>query len=127
MDSAENKQLEILKKRIKFDKNIFQNNKCYEEVLNNLLEDSKYLALSLRYPYKDFSQTTLPEKYKNWQIRCCVEIYQSLGTEGIKSYSENGLNWTRDSGYLSKELREEIEPMVGYIKEEAVEDVQSSK
>ena len=113
MDSAENQQLEILKKRIKFDKNIFQNNKCYEEVLNNLLED--------------FSQTTLPEKYKNWQIRCCVEIYQSLGTEGIKSYSENGLNWTRDSGYLSKELREEIEPMVGYIKEEAVEDVQSSK
>ena len=96
-------------------------------MLNNLLEDSKHIALSLRFPYKDYSNINLPTKYNNWQLRCCVEIYQGIGTEGIKSYSENGLNWTRDSGYISRELREEIEPMVGYIKEEAVEDVQSSK
>ena len=49
---------------------------------------------------------------------CCQEIYQGIGTEGIKSYAENGLSWTRDSGYISYELRNEIESVVGYIKKE---------
>lgn len=90
--------------------------KTYIDVLNRLLEDSKYIALSLRFPYEDYSNIELPNKYKNWQLRCCEEIYQGIGTQGIKSYSENGLSWTRDSGYISYELRGEIEPLVGYIK-----------
>ena len=94
----------------------------YIKVLKRLLEDSKYVALSLRYPYQDYSDMELPKKYNNWQLRCAVEIYQSIGTEGIKSYSENGLNWTRDSGYISYDLRSEIEPLVGYIVEESEED-----
>ncbi|MBO5143022.1 MAG: hypothetical protein J6C46_08585 [Clostridia bacterium] len=114
MDSAK-KQLELLKERIPNDINIFENVADYEKALNRLLEDSKYVALSLRYPYRDFSNTPLPTKYANWQLRCCEEIYNSIGTQGIKSYSENGLNWTRDSGYISNELRNEIEPVVGYI------------
>lgn len=88
----------------------------YVKVLKRLLEDSKYIALSLRCPYEDYSELELPNKYKNWQLRCCEEIYQGIGTQGLKSYSENGLSWTRDSGYISYELRGEIEPLVGYIK-----------
>jgi hypothetical protein len=68
----------------------------------------------------------LPNKYKNWQLRCSVELYQGIGTEGIKSYAENGLAWTRDSSYLSTGLINEIEPMIGYIKpnqEDGDEDV----
>lgn len=121
MDSVMIEQIKKLKQRIEYNENIFGNANCYEKVLVNLLEDSKYIALSLRFPYKDFSELSLPKKYYNWQIRCSVEIYQGIGTEGIKSYSENGLNWTRDSGYISNELRQEIEPMVGYIKEETVD------
>ena len=94
----------------------------YIKVLKRLLEDSKYVALSLRYPYQDYSELELPKKYYNWQIRCAVEIYQGIGTEGVKSYSENGLSWTRDSGYISNELRIEIEPLAGYIVEESDED-----
>ena len=115
MDSVENKQLDSLIKRIQYENNVFGDYQTYMQVLNNLLEDSKHIALSLRFPYKDYSNMNLPTKYNNWQLRCCVEIYQGIGTEGIKSYSENGLNWTRDSGYISNELRQEIEPMVGYI------------
>ena len=111
-------QLDLLKERIEYDENIFTDNETYEKVLNRLLDDSKYLALSLRYPYQDYSAMELPTKYNNWQLRCCEEIYNGIGTEGIKSYSENGLSWTRDSGYISYELRGEIEPMVGYIVEE---------
>lgn len=95
----------------------------YIKVLKRLLEDSKYIALSLRFPYLDYFDMELPKKYNNWQLRCCVEIYQGIGSEGIKSYSENGLSWTRDSGYVSYELRSEIEPMIGYIQEEEEIDV----
>ena len=108
-------QYELLSERIEYSQNIFGNEDTYESVLNRLLEDSKYIALSIRYPYQDFSNMELPSKYKNWQLRCCQEIYNGIGTEGIKSYSENGLSWTRDSGYISYELRSEIESMVGYI------------
>lgn len=111
----ENPQLTLLKDRIEYEANIFGDNETYEKVLNRLLDDSKFVALSIRYPYQDFSNMELPSKYKNWQLRCCQEIYNSIGTEGIKSYSENGLSWTRDSGYISYELRNEIESMVGYI------------
>lgn len=88
----------------------------YIKVLKRLLEDSKYIALSLRFPYEDYSNIELPKKYYNWQLRCSVELYQGIGTEGIKSYAENGLSWTRDSGYISYELRNEIESIVGIIK-----------
>ena len=125
MDSVENKQIDFLKERIEFEPSVFGDYLTYTKVLNNLLEDSKHLALSLRFPYKDYSNINLPTKYNNWQLRCCVEIYQGIGTEGIKSYSENGLNWTRDSGYISRELREEIEPLVGYIIAEEETDVQA--
>ncbi len=108
-------QLDLLKERIEYDENIFTDNETYEMVLNRLLDDSKYVALSLRFPYQDYSNKELPTKYNNWQLRCCEELYNGIGTEGIKSYSENGLSWTRDSGYISYELRDEIQPMVGVI------------
>lgn len=120
MESVNN--LALLKERIEFDSNIFTDNDTYEKVLKRLLEDSKYIALSLRYPYQDFSNKDLPKKYNNWQLRCCEEIYNGIGTQGIKSYSENGLSWTRDSGYISYELRNEIEPLVGYIVKESDEN-----
>ena len=121
MDSS-NTQLELLKNRIEYEENIFGDMQTYDEVLNRLLEDSKFVGLSIRFPYKDYSNMELPSKYKNWQLRCCEEIYNGIGTQGIKSYSENGLSWTRDSGYISYELRNEIESTVGYIEEEVEED-----
>ena len=121
MDSS-NTQLELLKNRIEYEENIFGDMQTYDEVLNRLLEDSKFVGLSIRFPYKDYSNMELPSKYKNLQLRCCEEIYNGIGTQGIKSYSENGLSWTRDSGYISYELRNEIESTVGYIEEEVEED-----
>lgn len=115
MDSAE-KQLELLKTRITYNEDVFGNYNVYEKVLTRLLEDSKFIALSLRFPYEDYSSMELPIKYKNWQLRCCEELYRNIGTQGIKSYSENGLAWTRDSAYITHELSSEIEPMVGFIK-----------
>ena len=48
----------------------------------------------------------------------CINIlYDMLGKENIKSYSENGISWTRDGGNISNSLYEEIVPMVGVINE----------
>ena len=123
MDNVENTQITLLMERIEYEENIFGNEETYKKVLNRLLEDSKYVALSLRFPYQDYSNMEVPTKYKNWQLRCCEEIYNGIGTQGIKSYAENGLSWTRDSGYISYDLRGEIESTVGYIiPEESVEE-----
>lgn len=120
MESAN--QIELLKQRIIYNQNVFKDYITYENVLNRLLEDSKFLALSLRFPYQDYSSMELPKKYYNWQLRCCEELYRNIGTQGIKSYSENGLAWTRDSSYITHELESEIEPIVGYIMPETDEE-----
>ena len=122
MDSAK-----LLEERLPFDENIYGNMVTYDKFIERLLEDSKFIALSLRYPYQDYSNMELPSKYKNWQLRCCEELYNQIGNQGIKSYSENGLSWTRDSGYISNELRGEIEPVVGYVLEEVEEAEESDE
>ena len=126
MESATS-QLELLKERIEYSEAIFDDNETYESVLNRLLDDSKFIALSLRFPYQDKSNEDLPSRYSNWQLRCCEELYALIGSFNIKSYAENGLNWTRDSGYLSTHLVNEIEPIVGYIKEEQEEDTKEGE
>lgn len=117
MDNSvkEKTQIDLLKERIKYDENVFGNVHTYDKALDRLLQDSQYIGLSLRYPYQDYSDKKLPKKYENWQLRCCEQIYQAIGTMGIKSYSENGLSWTRDSSYLPYDLINEIESVVGYI------------
>jgi len=110
-----NSQEDLLKQRIEYDEAIFTNTSTYDEVIERLLEDSKYIALSLRFPYIDYSEMELPKKLLNWQLRCAVELYELIGREGIISYSENGLSWTKNSDNISNGLRQEIEPMVGYI------------
>lgn len=123
MDNANFEQIKLLEDRIKYDEEIFENRGIYDKVLHRLLDDSKYIALSLRFPYQDYSDYELPKKYYNWQLRCSEEIYNSIGSIGIKSYSENGLSWTRDSAYITYELRNEIEPVIGYIKKGETENV----
>ena len=122
MESATQSQLELLEERIEYSDTVFSDTETYENVLQRLLEDSKYVGLSLRFPYQDKSSEDLPERYNNWQLRCCEELYKLIGTANIKSYAENGLNWTRDSGYLSTHLINEIEPIVGYIQSETEEE-----
>lgn len=116
-------QLELLKKRIPFDKDVFETNEFYVQVLKNLLDDSKYIALSIRYPFDDYFSIDLPKKYNNWQLRCSVELYQGIGKENIKSYAENGIQWTRDAGNISNDLLDEIMPMIGVIKEVEENDI----
>ena len=108
-------QIAKLKIKIPFEESGFTEETDYNSFINGLLEDSKNIALSNLYPFIDWSEKELPKKFYNWQIRACVEIYNYLGKEGIKTYSENGLSSTRLTDGLSYDLQNEIMPMAGYI------------
>lgn len=113
---AEITQLEKLKTRIPYDQETFTSDEVYVETLNNLLEDSKNIALANIYPFQDWSELELPAKYNDWQIRASVELYRYDKFLGIKSYSENGMSFSRDSGMLSSDLLDELMPNVGIPK-----------
>ena len=114
MDNEDiNAQLEKLERRIKYDSDIFGTQANYEQVLRDLLEDSMYIGLSILFPFEDFSEMSFPKKYYNWQIRCCVELYNNTGATNIASYSENGLSWTKFKDGLSQDLLNELMPKVG--------------
>lgn len=117
MDNQENTQLTELKKRIPYNSNIHKTEENYENILDSLLDDSKFIGLSLRYPFEDYSDYELPKQYYNWQLRCCSELYKLAGTKNVQSYSENGLNWTMFRNGLSLDLINEIVPRIGVPKE----------
>lgn len=129
MESAEEQektQSDLLKERIPYEEAIFESNETYNQVIDRLLEDAKEDALSLRFPYKDTTDMELPRRYYNWQLRCAEELYKLIGSVNIKSYSENGLSWTRDTANLSTFLVNKIEPMIGFIAEPEEDDENES-
>lgn len=129
MESAEEQEItqsDLLKERIPYEEAIFESDEIYNKVIDRLLEDAKEDALSLRFPYKDTTDMELPKRYYNWQLRCAEELYKLIGSVNIKSYSENGLSWTRDTANLSTFLVNKIEPMVGFIVEPEEDDEDES-
>lgn len=117
MDSKDiNSQKEKLQRRIKYDADIWDNKKDYENALEDLLEDSENIGLSILYPFEDFSEKQFPKKYYNWQIRCCIELYGLAGKMNVASYSENSLSWTMFKSGLPLDLINELVPKVGVPK-----------
>lgn len=117
-------QIDLLKVRIP---NKYDNEEKYTNTLEALLEDTKNIALSNLYPFEDWSEMKLPKKYYNWQIRASVELFHFLGYEGIKSYSENGLSFSRMEDGISADLLDELMPNAGTIKKTTLQDEESSK
>ena len=117
-------QIDLLKLRIP---NKYDNEEKYTNTLEALLEDTKNIALSNLYPFEDWSEMELPKKYYNWQIRASVELFHFLGYEGIKSYSENGLSFSRMEDGISADLLDELMPNAGTIKKTTLQDEENSK
>ncbi len=109
-------QKEKLMLRIPLEVTGLDNDVDYDLMIDELLEDSKNIALSNIYPFEDWSAYDLPKKYENWQIRAAIELYNLADKAGIKNYSENGLSWSKSTDLLSIGLMEEIMPKVGVLK-----------
>lgn len=109
-------QEEKLKLRIPYDEDVFPSYKLYQQIINDLLEDSKNMCLSILYPYEDTSTMDLPSRYENWQLRACVELFNLADKQGIINYTENGISWGKKSDGLSVSLMNELTSRVGVPK-----------
>lgn len=114
-------QFTLLKKRIPYDEAIHNDRGTYETILKDLLTDSKFICLSLLYPYEDYSDYELPKRYNNWQLRTCVELYNLADKISVKDYSENGISWSRLKDGLSQSLVNELVANVGIPAKESEE------
>lgn len=118
-----NAQLEELKLKIPYDEDIFESNENYENTLNELLKDSASILLETLYPFEDsFDDILIPRRYYNWQLRCCVELYNLADKQGITNYSENTLSWTKLSDGLSNDLMNKLTSKVGVPKKVVIEE-----
>ena len=121
-----NEELEIqlpeLKKRIPFDEALHDSQELYEQILTDLLNDSKFICLSLLFPFENYAEYKLPTRYYNWQLRACVELYNLADKISVKDYSENGISWSRLKDGLSVSLTDEL-PSKVYVPDEDDEDV----
>ena len=109
-------QLPKLIVKIPYDEDIFESEENYQKVLKDLLESSKYIALETLFPFDDFEDYFLPKKYYNWQLRCCIELYNLADKQGLTNYSENSLSWAKLTDGLSKDLMYKLTSKVGIPK-----------
>lgn len=115
-------QLPELEKRIPFDEALHDSQELYEQILTDLLNDSKFICLSLLFPFENYAEYKLPTRYYNWQLRACVELYNLADKISVKDYSENGKSWSRLKDGLSVSLTNELLSKV-YVPDEDDEDV----
>jgi hypothetical protein len=87
-----------------------------DSLLNLLLEMADDLAKRTLYPFTvDISVIVLPSKYNMWIVQASKEMYQNMGNESVRSYSENGLSITyKDlTSGISKDLLSQLIPKAG--------------
>lgn len=112
-------QLPLLQDKIPYDEDVFEEEDNWELILNDLLTDSKSILLETLYPFDDdlvIEETPIPPKYYNWQLRCCVELYNMADKQGVVNYSENGLSWSKLVDGLSTSLMNKLNSHVGIPK-----------
>lgn len=115
-------QLERLKRRIPKEQD--------DGLLCELLESAKNVILNLRFPFGDWpvelqpgdngrleEVTVLESRYLDLQIRMALDLYNKIGAEGELGHSENGVSRTYESSWISKELRNEVIPLAGGLRE----------
>lgn len=87
-----------------------------------MLNRATELGLNILYPFhEDLTDFVIPSRYSNWQVKCAIELYRNDGKDGIVSYSENQLSWTKDKGGISKDLINELVPYA-YVPIDAVDE-----
>ena len=81
------------------------------ELLSELLASSESAIMARRFPF-GYSEE-MPSQYEDLQIRIAMDMYNRMGAEGQMSHSENGVQRTYESSWISESLLNEIVPMVG--------------
>lgn len=107
---------QILEMRLFILKDVNESGK--DALFTILLNRAKSIAFNILYPFQEFLPESLPSRYTSWQTRCAIELYNSLGTEGISSYSENQISWSKLTDGISKSLLNELQPFATVPRED---------
>ena len=86
-----------------------------DDIFKVMLSNAEAIALNTLFPY-DKSIIKLNEddfRLRNWQVRCAIELYNAIGSNGVQSYSENGLNVSYFQSRISPHLLHELVPKAG--------------
>ena len=83
-----------------------------EAVLMDCLESAKNAILARRFPYQKWPNE-LENRYVDLQFRIALDLYNKIGAEGQLGHSENGINRSWESSWISNQLLSEVTPFVG--------------
>lgn len=86
------------------------------DLLQELLDSAESAIMARRFPFGYDAGTEFPERYRDLQIRIAMDMYNRIGAEGQMSHSENGVQRTYESSWISESLLNEIVPIVGVAK-----------
>lgn len=82
------------------------------------LNEARALFLIIKYRTSTPPVSEIPQHYVYWQILCAKELYNKNGTEGLSSYSENGIEISYDQALslISPLLLSLVPPKAGVPK-----------
>lgn len=85
-----------------------------DAVLEDCLESAKAAIMARRYPYGEWPDE-LEAQYLDLQFRCAMDLYNKIGAEGEIGHSENGVNRTYQSSWISEDLLKEVTPVAKVV------------
>lgn len=85
------------------------------DLLFELLMSAESIILMRRFPFGGYPPA-LPEQYLDLQVRIAEDMYNRIGASGQLTHSENGINRSWGSEWVSEQLLNEIVPMAGGLK-----------
>lgn len=115
-------QLPALELRIPYDEAYFEDEDEWEQCLLDLLETSKSILFDKLFPFDDTVEYVIPARRYEWQLRCCVELYNLADKSGLTSYAENDISWTKVSDGLSRHLMNQLISNIGVPRRKEVEE-----
>ena len=87
-----------------------------DTTLTIYLGNAKNLILRKAYPLvADYSVMSLPVRYDSLQVEIATELVLKRGAEGEVGHSENGVNRSYESAYVSQTLLSQIVPCTRVI------------
>lgn len=91
-----------------------QETEAEDDLLRELLASAESAIMTRRFPFGyDPENVEMPERYEDLKIRIALDMYNRIGAEGQTTHSENGVQRTYESGWISESLLNEVVPKVG--------------
>ena len=81
-----------------------------DAILEDILESAKSAIMARRYPFQEWPEE-LENRYLDLQFRIAMDLYAKIGAEGQTGHSENGINRTWESSWISSELLHDVTPL----------------